>query len=315
MTEILFIKTSSLGDVIHHMPAVTESRARFPSSRISWLVEEAYAPLVALHPGVDEIIPVAWRRWRKQLLAPQIWREIGGWRRRIGAKQYDRIVDTQGLIRTAIMGRAARGLHHGYDRNSIREPLASQFYDVRFAVSRDLHAIERNRQLTALALGYRSEGAVNYGLDRAALRASNGPYAVLLHGTARPEKEWPVDHWIALGKILNARNIAVAVPWGNEAERVRAEKIVLALPNAHLIDRQTIDQVARTIASAQCVFGGDTGLVHLAAAFGVPLVAIFSGTDPALTRPVGAGPIEVVGAKGVTPAVEEVGGALEKILR
>jgi heptosyltransferase-1 len=136
-----------------------------------------------------------------------------------------------------------------------------------------------------------------------------------LHGTARPEKEWPVDHWIALGKILNARNLAVAVPWGNEAERMRAEKIVSALPNAHLIDRQTIDQVARTIASAQCVFGGDTGLVHLAAAFGVPLVAIFSGTDPALTRPVGAGPIEVVGAKGVTPAVEEVGGALEKILR
>jgi heptosyltransferase-1 len=315
MTEILFIKTSSLGDVIHHMPAVTESRARFPNSRISWLVEEAYAPLVALHPGVDEVIPVAWRRWRKQLLAPQIWREIGGWRRRMGAKQYDRIVDTQGLIRSAVMGRAARGRLHGYDRNSIREPLASRFYDVRFAVSRDLHAIERNRQLTALALGYRSESAVNYGLDRAALRAGDERYAVLLHGTARPEKEWPVDHWIALGKKLNARNLAVVVPWGNEPERARAEKIVSELPNARVIDRQTLDQMARTIASAQCVFGGDTGLVHLAAVFGVPLVAIFSGTDPALTRPIGAGPIEVVGAKGVTPSIEDVSSALEKILR
>jgi heptosyltransferase-1 len=315
MTEILFIKTSSLGDVIHHMPAVTESRARFPNSRISWLVEEAYAPLVALHPGVDEVVPVAWRRWRKQLLAPQIWREIGGWRRRIGAKQYDRIVDTQGLIRTAIMGRAARGPHHGYDRNSIREPLASCFYDVRFAVSRDLHAIERNRQLSALALGYRSNGAINYGLDRAALRASGEPYAVLLHGTARPEKEWPVANWVALGKKLNTRNLAVAVPWGSEAERMRAGEIVSALPNARIIDWQAIDQMARTIASAQCVFGGDTGLVHLAAALGVPLVAIFSGSDPALTRPVGAGPIEVVGAKGVIPSIEDVGGALEKILR
>jgi heptosyltransferase-1 len=315
MTEILFIKTSSLGDVIHHMPAVAESRVHFPRARISWLVEEAYAPLVALHPGVDEVIPVAWRRWRKQLLAPQIWREIGDWRRRIGAKQYDRIVDTQGLIRTAIMGRAAHGPHHGYDRNSIREPLASRFYDVRFAVSRDLHAIERNRRLTALALGYRSEGVADYGLDRAALRTNGEPYAVLLHGTARPEKEWPVAHWIELGKILNARDLAVLVPWGSDAERARAAEIVAALPNARVVDRQTIDQMARTIASATCVIGGDTGLVHLAAALGVPLVAIFSGSDPALTRPVGAGPIEVVGAKGAMPSVEDVDAVLEKILR
>jgi heptosyltransferase-1 len=315
MTEILFIKTSSLGDVIHHMPAVAESRVHFPRARISWLVEEAYAPLVALHPAVDDVIPVAWRRWRRRLLANQIWREIGDWRRRIGARQYDRIVDTQGLIRTAIMGRAAHGPHHGYDRNSIREPLASRFYDVRFPVSRDLHAIERNRRLTALALGYRSEGAADYGLDRAALRTSGDRYAVLLHGTARPEKEWPVAHWIELGKILNARDLAVLVPWGSDAERVRAAEIVAALPNARVADRQPIDEVAKTVAGAACVIGGDTGLVHLAAALGVPLVAIFSGSDPALTRPVGAGPIEVVGTKGTTPSVEDVSASLEKILR
>jgi heptosyltransferase-1 len=315
MTEILFIKTSSLGDVIHHMPAVAESRVHFPRARISWLVEEAYAPLVALHPAVDDVIPVAWRRWRRRLLANQIWREIGDWRRRIGARQYDRIVDTQGLIRTAIMGRAAHGPHHGYDRNSIREPLASRFYDVRFAVSRDLHAIERNRRLTALALGYRSEGAADYGFDRAAFRTSGDRYAVLLHGTARPEKEWPVAHWIALGKILNARGLAVVVPWGNDAERARAAEIVAALPNARVVDRQPIDEVAKTVAGAACVIGGDTGLVHLAAALGVPLVAIFSGSDPALTRPVGAGPIEVVGAKGAMPSVEDVDAVLEKILR
>lgn len=315
MTDILFIKTSSLGDVIHHMPAVTESRAHFVRGRISWLVEEAYAPLVALHPAVDNVIPVAWRRWRKRLHAPQIWREIGEWRRRIGATPFDRIVDTQGLIRTAVMSRAARGLRHGYDRDSIREPLASPFYDVRFAVSRDLHAIERNRRLTALALGYRPDGAVDYGLDRAALRTSNESYAVLLHGTARLEKQWPVAHWIAMGKLLNARNLAAVVPWGSEAERARAGQIAAALPNARVAERQPLDGVARMIASAQCVIGGDTGLVHLAAALGVPLVAIFSGSDPALTRPIGAGPIEVVGAKGATPSVAEVGGALEKILR
>jgi heptosyltransferase-1 len=315
MTEILYIKTSSLGDVIHHMPAVAESRAHFPQSRISWLVEEAYAPLVALHPGVDDIIPVAWRRWRRRLLAPQIWREIGDWRRRIGGKPFGTIVDTQGLIRTAVMSRFAHGARHGYDSDSIREPLASRFYDVRHTVSRQLHAIERNRRLTALALGYASSGTVDYGLNRAALRTGGERYAILLHGTARPEKEWPAANWIALGKQLSERGLELIVPWGNEAERARAMHIAEAVPHARVPDRLSVEQMARLIANAQCVVGGDTGFVHLAAAFGVSLVAIFSGTDPALTRPVGAGAIEVVGAKGVTPSAEEVGGALDKIWR
>jgi heptosyltransferase-1 len=315
MTEILFIKTSSLGDVIHHMPAVAESRAHFPQSRISWLVEEAYAPLVALHPAVDEIIPVAWRRWRKRLLAPQIWREIGDWRRRVGETPAGKIVDTQGLIRTALMSRFANGTRHGYDSRSIREPLAAHFYDVRHAVSRQLHAIARNRQLTARALGYVSSAAADYGLNRAALRSGDERYAVLLHGTARPEKEWPVASWIVLGKQMNRRGLSLIVPWGNEREHARAMEIADAVPNARVPDWQSIEQMARLIANAQCVVGGDTGFVHLAAAFGVPLVAIFSGSDPALSGPIGAGPIEAIGAKGVTPTVEEVGGGLDKVLR
>jgi heptosyltransferase-1 len=315
MTEILFIKTSSLGDVIHHMPAVAESRAHFPQGRISWLVEEAYAPLVALHPAVDDIIPVAWRRWRKHLHAPQIWREIGGWRRRIGGRPFDVIVDTQGLIRTALMGRFAHGVRHGYDSESIREPLASRFYDVRHAVSRQLHAIDRNRLLTALALGYAPSGGVDYGLNRAALREGDGRYAIFLHGTARPEKEWPAANWIALGRQLSERGLELIVPWGNEAERTRATHIANAVPNARVPDRLSVEQMTRLIANAQCVVGGDTGFVHLAAAFGVPLVAIFSGTDPALTRPLGAGPIEVAGTKGAAPSVEEVDSAVEKVWR
>jgi heptosyltransferase-1 len=315
MTEILFIKTSSLGDVIHHMPAVTESRAHFPQARISWLVEEAYAPLVALHPAVNVVIPVAWRRWRKELLAPQMWQQVHHWRRQLRSQPFDHIIDTQGLIRTGLMSRFARGLRHGYDGDSIREPLASRFYDVRHAVSRRLHAIDRNRQLTGLALGYQPAGAPDYDLDRAALRTAGERYAVLLHGTARPEKEWPAANWIALGKALSARGIPPVVPWGSEAERARAAEIAAAVPNARVADRQPIDGVARLIAGAECVIGGDTGLVHLAAALSVPLVAIFSATEPELTRPVGAGPIEVVGAKSAPPSVDDVVAALEKILR
>src|ERR1041385_7559330 len=122
MTDILFIKTSSLGDVIHHMPAVTEARKALalarPNAQLAWLVEEAYAPLVRLHPGVDEVIPVAWRRWRRSLYAPATLREIAGSLGNIRARRYDDIVDSQGLMRSAAIARLAQGRRHGYDKNS-----------------------------------------------------------------------------------------------------------------------------------------------------------------------------------------------------
>ena len=160
MTDVLFIKTSSLGDVIHHMPAVTEAKARRPADRLAWVVEEAFAPLVRLHPAVDAVIPVALRRWRgSRLLQPSVWSEIGEFRRTLRSRDYDLVLDTQGLLKSATIARSARGIRHGYDSQSIREPQASRLYDVRHRVGRDRHAVERNRMLTALALGYSIEGA------------------------------------------------------------------------------------------------------------------------------------------------------------
>ena len=174
MADILFIKTSSLGDVIHHMPALVEARRRLPDARFAWVVEEAFAPLVRLHPAVDEVIPVASRRWRHALLSAATWREVRAFRRLVRSRAYDAVIDTQGLLRTAVIARLARGRRHGYDSASIREPLAARFYDVRHRVSRDLHAIDRNRILTGLALGYSPEGAIDFGLDRAALADAAG---------------------------------------------------------------------------------------------------------------------------------------------
>src|SRR5690242_2988255 len=134
MTKILFIKTSSLGDVIHHMPAITDARKVLSDSSITWLVEEDFAPFVRLHPAVDAVIPVAWRRWRKSLYSRATLTEIADSFRAIRARQYDEIVDSQGLLRTALIGRMARGRRHGYDSASIREPLASAFYDLRHRV-------------------------------------------------------------------------------------------------------------------------------------------------------------------------------------
>jgi heptosyltransferase-1 len=315
MADILFIKTSSLGDVIHHMPALTEARAHRPDARTAWLVEEAFAPLVKLHPAVDKVVAVAWRRWRKALLAPATWREIAANLGAIRAERYDEIIDSQGLLRSALMARTARGRRHGYDSASIREPLASLFYDVRHTVSRALHAVDRNRILTGLALGYTPEGTPAFGLDRARFRKAGNRYAVLLHATARPEKEWPEPDWITLGTSLARDGYDLVLPWGSFAEKARADRMAASLPRARVPERQPLDSVAGLMAGAELVIGVDTGLMHLAAALGVPLVAIFTGSKPELTGPVGNGPMTVLGAHGAPPSLDEVREAVEKLPR
>ncbi len=314
MSDILFVKTSSLGDVIHHMPAVTEARARRPDLRLAWVVEEAFAPLVRLHPAVDDVISVASRRWRRSLPSLSTWREIGAFRHVLRGRTYDAVIDTQGLIRSALIARAARGRRHGYDAGSIRERAASLFYDVRHSVARGQHAIARNRALTGLVLGYSPEGPPDYGLDRARLSPSpTDRYAVLLHATAEREKEWPVGNWIALGQSLRGRGIRLVLPWGNAREQERSRAIATALPGAEVPDLRPLDAVARLIAGASLVVGVDTGLLHLAGALGVPLVGIFAGSEPGLTGPMGSGPIAVVGAKGELPDSSAVAAAAERI--
>jgi len=317
MTDILFIKTSSLGDAIHHMPAAVDARRHFPDARIAWVVEEAFAPLVRLHPAVNDVIPVAARRWwGLNLLAFSTWREAFAFKRLVRARLSSVVIDTQGLVKSALMACAAKGTRHGYDRESIREPAASFFYNVRHGVSRDLHAIERNRRLTALALGYSFGGNLDYGLDRASLRAPSAkPYAVFVHASADLKKLWPEERWIETGRALHSRGLEIVLPWGNQNERAAAERIAAAVPGARVSDFAPLDAMARLLAGASFVLGVDTGLLHLAAALGVPLVAIFVASDPDLTGPRGSGPIEIVGARDEPPFVPQVTTAIENVTR
>jgi heptosyltransferase-1 len=314
MSDILFIKTSSLGDVIHHMPAVTDARRHRPQAKIGWVVEEAFAPLVRLNPAVDDIVLVASRRWRGEPLSAETWREIAAFRSAMRAQPHETVIDAQGLLRSALIARFARGRRHGYDAASVRERAASWFYDAHHYVDRTLHAITRNRMLTGHVLGYTPEGAPDFGLDRAPLMSgAPAPEVVLLHATARAEKEWPLANWMELARDLAARGYRVVLPWGSEAEQRRSEEIAAATPNAVVPALQPLDDAARMIARATFVVGVDTGLLHLAAALSVPLVAIFVGTEPGQHGPLGAGKIEIVGTIGHTPSVSDVRAAVERI--
>jgi len=313
MDSLLFVKTSSLGDVVHNMPAVTEARRRWPEAHIGWVVEEAFAPLARLHPGVNEVTAVATRRWRGGLLMPSTWRDVATFRSVLQARRYDRVVDTQGLLRSALIAAQARGERHGYDRYSIREPVASWFYDVRHAVAKDQHAVLRNRALAGLSLDFVPSDVIDYGLPRHA-DASSAPYAVLLHGTSRADKEWRESNWIGLGQALRRKGVGVLLPWGTEAERVRSERLAGAIKGAEVLPRRPLDETAQVIANAALVVGVDTGLLHLAAAYAVPLIGVFTTTDPKLTGPIGPGPIEIIGGKGDYPGYARAVDATERLL-
>lgn len=283
--NILLIKTSSLGDVLHNLPVVTDIRRHFPDARIDWVVEENFAALPALHPEVHEVITVALRRWRKS------WRtsatEVRAVCRDLRTRRYDIALDTQGLLKSALIARCTQTTRCGLAWDSAREPLASLFYNRLFSVARNQHAVERNRQLAGQALGYRPEGAPDYGIRPTALPRpgwlTQEAYAVLLHATSRDDKLWSEANWILLGSYLHGKNIRCLLPWGSESERVRSLRLAAAIPDALVPPRLNLDEAAALLGGAQVVIGVDTGLAHLAAALDIPTIGIYTATDPGLT--------------------------------
>ncbi len=302
MPRILFVKTSSLGDVVHNCPAVSDAARARAGAQIDWVVEETFAAVARMHRAVRRVIPVAVRRWRAALWSAAVWREIAAFRRAIAAERYDAVIDTQGLLKSALVARLAAGRKHGLDRASAREPIAARFYDVAYPVPRALHAVERNRRLTAAALGYALDGACDYGLKSAAA-GSAGAYAVFLTMTSRADKLWPEGHWIELGRALA---LPVVLPWGSDAERSRAERIAQGIGQALVPSRRPIDELAEVLVNAKNVIGLDSGLTHLAAALGVPTIGIYCGSDPGLTGLYGAAHAKNLGAPGMPPGVFEV---------
>ncbi|OFZ98177.1 MAG: lipopolysaccharide heptosyltransferase I [Betaproteobacteria bacterium RIFCSPLOWO2_02_67_12] len=316
MPRILFVKTSSLGDVVHNLPAVSDVARCVPGATIDWLIEEPFAEVATLHAAVRRVIPVALRRWRRALWNPAVWSEIGALRRSLATERYDTVIDTQGLVKSALLCALARGEKHGMDRASLREPLAALGYDVRHTIPRAQHAVERNRQLAAAALGYPLPQGCDYGLraERIAPRAAPGDYVVLLTMSSRGDKLWPEAQWIELGRALAERGLKSLLPWGDASERARCERLALGIGGAELAQRLSLGELARALRGARGVAGLDTGLSHLAAAAGVPVVGIYCATDPALTGLHGSARLRNLGSTGAPPAAARVLAALEELM-
>ena len=286
--RVVIIKTSSLGDLVHMFPAVSDMHKSSPRARIDWVAEESFAELPGWHPAVGRIIPVALRRWKQSPAGRATWSELRASIAALRLESYDLVIDAQGLLKSALIARCARGMRWGYDSHSIREPLASLFYQRRAAVSMHQHAITRNRLLCAQVMGYDITALpLDYGLSLDAAVAPplalQQPYVMAFHGTSRVDKEWPEQHWVAFAHAMQRHQLQVLLPWGSEAEKARAHRIAAAADNTVVLPQLTLTQIATLIRDARGVIGMDTGLIHAAAALQRPVLALYPATRPELT--------------------------------
>jgi heptosyltransferase-1 len=313
MSRVLIVKTSSMGDVVHCLPVVNDILAYNREVQIDWLVEAPFAAIPQLHPGVKRVLPMAWRKWRGQLTKGSTWRAMGTLRAELQREPYDLVLDMQGLLKSALWARQARGPVAGFDRNSIREPLAAWLYTARAAVSRQLHAVDRCRQLAARHLGYQigPDQPPDFGIRPPPPGwHPRGPYAVLIPNASRREKLWPERHWVAVGTRLRERGLTPVVLWGRDSEQSLAENIAAGC-DGDVPPFLKVGEMAAVLARAQNVVGLDTGFTHLAAAFGRPTLGIYCDHEPGLAGITGPGLVASIGGKGQVPSRADVLSLLE----
>lgn len=282
--KILIIKTSSLGDVIHALPALTDAGRHVSNIHFDWVVEEAFAEVPSWHPLVDKVIPVALRRWRKQPL--KTW-QSGEWKkflRMLQAEQYDLVIDAQGLVKSAFLAYFAKGLKCGLDRASAWEPLATLVYQRKYQVDPSQHAVTRMRQLFARVFNYSVTDKPDCGIDLNRLSLTQSSLdkknIVFLHGTTWATKHWPEVYWQQLAEKIVAAGYRIQLPWGNQTELERAQRIAKVSAQIEVLPRSNLTALAQILVNAKAAVAVDTGLGHLAAALKVPTISLYGPTDP-----------------------------------
>ena len=301
--KILLVKLSSLGDVLHNLPIFWDLRARLPHAQIDWAVEEGYVhllePLLSTDGfrGVDRIIPFGLRRWKKNLFKLQTWKEFFCFRKALQAVSYDVLIETQGLLKSALVCALARkssyavvaGLANATEFSGY-EPMARAFYNQCVQVPNQCHAIDRSRWVMSSALDWpllnRQESPTHFYPESyvaqlgsseisSDLRILKKPFILCFHCTAREAKRWSNEHWISLGKSLSSKGYQIVFPWGNSSEKKISVQLASQIEGAIVPGAFSIQEAFRIIASASLTVGVDTGLTHLAAVLGKPTIEIY----------------------------------------
>jgi heptosyltransferase-1 len=283
--KVLVVKLSSLGDVVHAMPAVQDMCAQRPGLQLDWVVERAFVPLVERCDGVGKAIACDLRRWRESPFSAQTRNQGRAFLEQLRQERYDAVLDLQGLTKSALVARLARTSASGRrfafanrtDGSAFEVP-ARWLADSAIVLPQHIHAVARSRLLCARALGYTQQGPDVFGLRAATLPAPvpQRPTVALVHGTSRADKQWPRSHWVAVGRLLNRAGLRVALAHGTAAEALTSEAIAQELKDACIWPRMALDQLVDAMAGCVGVIGVDSGLSHIAVALDLPHVQIYN---------------------------------------
>ncbi|MDO5686678.1 MAG: lipopolysaccharide heptosyltransferase I [Neisseria sp.] len=315
--KVLLVRTSSMGDLVHTLPAIEDLAKNRPDVELHWLCEEAFADIARLHPFVKKVHVMAWRRWRKNLVSRETWAEFFAFKKKMREGNYDKVLDAQGLIKSAIFSRMAKTAVTGLDKTSARESMAAFFYQEKFQVVRGENAVWRNRQLFAQVFAYTFTDEVDFGVRLPeSVQWSGYPeqYHVCLTAASRDHKLWPEEHWRQLFTVMHQHDgLPIYLPFGNNEEKMRAERLAQDFAFVSVCPKMTLHEASILLGKATSVIGVDTGLLHLANAFNRPLIGIYTATDPNKTG-VQSSPRAVnIGGIGIIPTVQQIDEVWQRI--
>jgi heptosyltransferase-1 len=292
-SRILLVRTSSLGDVVHALPVLAALRRHLPGARLGWVVEEPYAPLLAGHPDLDEVLVVRLRHWGRRPLAPRTLADMAGFLAALDRFAPRVVLDLMGNHKAAVIAALSLAPRRiGHRRSSRREPSSAMWLSETVA-ARGTHAVDRALSLLD-ALGLPREpadfgGAKLFRGGAAAGAGAAGPFVLLHPGAGWGNKTYPAAWWgealERLHAVSGVRALVAAAP-GEEALAVAVA--AAAGGAAKMVPAPDLPALAGLLRRAALILGGDSGPTHLAHALGTPVLMVMGPTDPERHGPYGA---------------------------
>jgi heptosyltransferase-1 len=281
--KIAIVKLSALGDIVHAMVALQFIKAHFPEIQIDWIVEERFAEVLENNPDINHILTVNLKSLKTNKAG--IFQQIKNVRK-YALNNYDLVIDAQGLIKSAIIAKLLSKHIAGFDANSIREKVASWFYDVKLACAYDANAITRNAFVLSSPLGIKISAEQILNKKPFLFFNNENPQIydflhtdrkniVLVIGSSWDSKNYPADKFVKIALALQQNCLVI---WGNEQEREKADWMSAQSGNIQVMPRLDLNSLKALIARADLLIGNDTGPTHMAWALNRPSITIFGPT-------------------------------------
>ena len=285
--KILIIKLTSMGDLMHALPALTDASKQIPNIEFDWVVDESFSEIPLWHPKVNSVIKTNHRIWKRNIFSFKLLNEINNIKKILNNKDYDAVIDMQNNLKSAAVSYLIKEPVNGMDKESVREYLAHFAYQFKHTIVKDDHAINRQRNLLAMSLDYKiKEEKLDYGITTNNFKKPKlqlpKNYLFLVHNASWPSKMWPISYWQELIKYINQEGFVGLLPSGSIEEYERAREIASVSDQCIALKTLSLNETAFIINQAEGCICSDTGLAHLAALLNKPSVTMYSVTKTGL---------------------------------